>query len=162
VAARPGRFTAAYCKYLPEIESGSILAEGASPQRLESLYRALPDRPILRAHRKFLWNRSLIALRLVPARKLRCSSHFAIARSDFERINGYDERFEGWGGEDEDLAHRMMLARFHPHSLIGKSRALHLWHPSELGNRHWTQGDNVTYLNRADVAPRCSRGLIHE
>lgn len=161
-SAQPGRFTAAYCKYLPETESREVLTNGATAEQVQNLYRALPDRPILRAHRKFLWYRTLITLGLVRARKLRCSSHFAVSKGDMVAINGYDECFEGWGGEDEDMALRMMLAGLQPHSLITKSRAMHLWHPSELGGRHWTAGSNVDYLNRPGVVARCRRGLVHD
>jgi hypothetical protein len=33
----------------------------------------------------------------------------AIRRSDFERLGGYDERFEGWGYEDTDFTRRARL-----------------------------------------------------
>ncbi len=36
------------------------------------------------------------------------------ARSDFERIGGYDVVFDGWGGEDDDLYHRLQLAGVRP------------------------------------------------
>ncbi|MDD2227953.1 MAG: glycosyltransferase [Candidatus Cloacimonetes bacterium] len=32
----------------------------------------------------------------------------AILRDDYERVNGYDEKFEGWGGEDDDLGRRLL------------------------------------------------------
>jgi hypothetical protein len=32
---------------------------------------------------------------------------FGISKADFERANGFDMRFESWGGEDEDLATRL-------------------------------------------------------
>ncbi len=36
------------------------------------------------------------------------------ARADFERIGGYDVVFDGWGGEDDDLYHRLQLAGVRP------------------------------------------------
>lgn len=33
-----------------------------------------------------------------------------VARSDFERVGGYDEVMEGWGGEDDDLYARLQFA----------------------------------------------------
>jgi hypothetical protein len=45
-------------------------------------------------------------------------------------------------------------------SIIRSARALHLWHPKELGGRHWREGSNVAYLNRPNVSPRCERGLV--
>ena len=32
---------------------------------------------------------------------------FGVARADFERVNGYDMRYEGWGEEDVDIAVRL-------------------------------------------------------
>jgi hypothetical protein len=36
------------------------------------------------------------------------------ARTDFERVAGYDVVFDGWGGEDDDLYHRLQLAGVNP------------------------------------------------
>lgn len=157
--ARPGRFVGAYCKYLPQPESERLMAGDFDMNVAESLYAALPQRPIQRSHWKFNRYRLAVALRLASPRKLKCSSHFSIHRRDLEAINGYDENFRGWGGEDEDLALRMVLAGYQPYSIIRTARTLHVWHPSELGGRHWKTGDNVAYLNRSHVEVRCERGL---
>jgi len=159
-AARSGRFTAAYCKYLQERPSTELLESPLGLEALDAIYRALDQRPIDRAHQKFNWYRWLIRLGLARPRKLRCSSHFAIGRREMEAINGYDENFQGWGGEDEDMALRMMLAGYTPHSVITTARAIHVWHPMEMGTQHWSQGRNVDYLNRAGVMARCERGLV--
>lgn len=158
-AARPGRFVGAYCKYLPKEESEQLMASDFSMEHVESLYAGLPQRPISRSHWKFNRYRLAISLRLANPRKLKCSSHFSIHRRDIEAINGYDEAFRGWGGEDEDLAHRMILAGYQPYSIIDKARTLHVWHPSELGGKHWQTGNNVAYLNREHVDVRCIHGL---
>jgi hypothetical protein len=36
------------------------------------------------------------------------------ARADFERIDGYDEAFGEWGGEDDDLYHRLQASGVRP------------------------------------------------
>ena len=51
-----------------------------------------------------------------------------VSRADFQRVNGYDARFAGWGGEDVDMAVRLRRAGLRcgwagPHSTL-----LHLWH----------------------------------
>lgn len=52
---------------------------------------------------------------------------FALPRNTFERIPGFDERFEGYGGEDTDFATRLADAGvdlfFAPNA-----RAVHQWH----------------------------------
>jgi hypothetical protein len=64
-----------------------------------------------------------------------------VRASAFHRIGGMDERFEGWGGEDNDFAYRMDInsAFDHYHDPL-----LHMYHPSsavlredgELVNAH--------------------------
>ena len=52
-----------------------------------------------------------------------------VRRSDFERVNGFDTRYENWGHEDVDLAVRLR----HAGLLCGwpgaRATLLHLWHP---------------------------------
>ncbi|MEW2312334.1 condensation domain-containing protein [Streptomyces sp. NPDC006864] len=49
-------------------------------------------------------------------------------RSDaYEAVSGFDERFEGWGGEDEDIARR--LQRSGDFRRYGDAPLLHLDHP---------------------------------
>jgi len=52
---------------------------------------------------------------------------FVLSRETFEKVRGWDERFEGWGGEDQAFRCAIM-------ALVGKIEKLpstiyHLWHP---------------------------------
>jgi glycosyltransferase involved in cell wall biosynthesis len=58
-----------------------------------------------------------------------------VARTDFERVNGFDMRFEGWGGEDEDLAARLRRAGLRCGWPGTRATLLHLDHPLNKG-RH--------------------------
>jgi glycosyltransferase involved in cell wall biosynthesis len=49
-------------------------------------------------------------------------------RADFERVNGYDERYEGWGREDSDLVIRLMHAGVLQKSARFAAPVFHLWH----------------------------------
>ena len=51
-----------------------------------------------------------------------------LLRSDFERVNGYDTRFVGWGGEDVDMAVRLRRAGIRCGWAGPQSTLLHLWH----------------------------------
>jgi glycosyltransferase involved in cell wall biosynthesis len=57
------------------------------------------------------------------------SGDFSIWRSDFDRVNGFDENFCGWGGEDDDLGWRLRRAGLRLHSLMRWTYSYHLWHP---------------------------------
>jgi GT2 family glycosyltransferase len=56
-----------------------------------------------------------------------------IARGDFERVNGFDMRFTGWGGEDVDLAIRLRRAGLRCGWPGAKATLLHLWHQERKG-----------------------------
>lgn len=60
-------------------------------------------------------------------------------RSDFEAVNGFDERYVGWGHEDADLAVR--LIRYGVKRKEGRSAVpvIHLWHQE---NDRSTLSDN--------------------
>lgn len=51
-----------------------------------------------------------------------------VSRADFERVNGYDARFAGWGGEDVDMAVRLRRASLRCGWAGPQSTLLHLWH----------------------------------
>jgi glycosyltransferase involved in cell wall biosynthesis len=50
-------------------------------------------------------------------------------RDDLVVLNGFDERFEGWGREDRDLAERAFHAGLERRSLRFAGLATHLYHP---------------------------------
>jgi hypothetical protein len=57
------------------------------------------------------------------------SGDFSIWREDYQRINGFDENFCGWGGEDDDLGWRLRRAGMRLQSLMRWTYSYHLWHP---------------------------------
>lgn len=70
---------------------------------------------LFRVKQKFVW------------RGIR-SCNFAVWQSDFARVNGFDETFEGWGHEDADL-----VLRLHHLGILRKNgfmatEVFHLWH----------------------------------
>jgi glycosyltransferase involved in cell wall biosynthesis len=159
-AARPRHFAPGRCKYTTEEQARRILSEGVSDRLLEEVYRELPEEPIEKEHRRFVRYARLRKIGLGDPRKVTFGGHFSAFRNDIEAVNGYDERYAGWGAEDMDLAHRMVLAGFRGTPVIRTARVLHLWHPREMGERHWKEGGNITYFFRKDVPVYCEKGLF--
>lgn len=96
-----------------------------------------------------------------PTKPRLFGNNIGIWRSDYEKVNGYDERFEGWGCEDDDLRLRLRQAGIRIRSILGHTFTYHLWHPNESTNpTHWRQGPNVAYLRRAARLTRCRNGLV--
>jgi len=56
------------------------------------------------------------------------SCNFAVWKADFEKVNGFDETFEGWGHEDADLVLRMHHAGFQRRNGYLGTEVYHLWH----------------------------------
>jgi len=56
--------------------------------------------------------------------------HLSCWLRDLQKVNGFDESFEGWGREDSDLVARLFHAGIYRLDLRGMP-VLHLWHKEE-------------------------------
>jgi hypothetical protein len=75
---------------------------------------------------------------------------FVITRENFEKVGGFDERFIGWGGEDDAFSHSVQ-------TLCGKlvnldGEIFHLWHPSSSYESNPNGKANANLLNRYERA----------
>jgi len=86
--------------------------------------------------------------------------NIGIWRSDYERINGFDEHFVGWGLEDTDLQWRLARHGIRFRSSMGWTCTCHLWHPPSSTFVHKARGtDNEAYLRRPGRLSVCRHGL---
>jgi glycosyltransferase involved in cell wall biosynthesis len=86
-------------------------------------------------HRKINRIFPLIRLGNIPLRKLRPTRwqgvrafNLAVWKEDFFNVNGFDERFQGWGHEDADLAVRLINNQVKRKDGQFSLPVLHLWH----------------------------------
>ena len=115
-------------------------------------------RRMARQHRKAAWYN---LLRHATKPKL-IGNNIGIWRDDYERINGYDEQFVGWGCEDDDLRLRLRQAGLRIQSVMNRTFTYHLWHPYDPSAAlEWKAGANVKYLQRCSRLTRCLHGLVH-
>jgi hypothetical protein len=77
----------------------------------------VPDRPGAAPNREGMGERIVFA-----------GGVFLIARAAFVRLGGWDERFRGWGGEDDAMSYRIERARL-PVLELDTRAAVHLAHP---------------------------------
>ena len=79
-------------------------------------------------------------------------------REDFIKINGYDEYFEGWGGEDGDFGSRLQRSGLSKIHLKFAGIVYHLWHEDKY---MYNREKNFAYsLRPDDEAPiRCENGV---
>jgi hypothetical protein len=73
---------------------------------------------------------------------------FLIQREWLVRLGGFDERFRGWGGEDDAMTQKLRRSGVAMEHIDGPP-ALHLWHPrspaTTFGHPHYA--DNVALLD---------------
>ena len=83
-----------------------------------------------------------------------------IWRCDFEAVNGFDEDFQGWGCEDDDLGLRLRGAGIRIATIVRETCVCHLWHPLDpTAPVSWRDGQNVGRL--AEPRPvRCVNGFF--
>jgi glycosyltransferase involved in cell wall biosynthesis len=160
--AKSGRFIAGACKYLTEEQSRIVLDSTLSSDLIEQYYGELPDKELIVQHRRFIKRTLLIKLHLASPVKQSLGGHLSLYKKDIEYINGYNENFTGWGGEDEDLGIRLVAAGIHGISAVRYARVLHVWHPSELKktkNIVWRTGTLSDYFHRKKIPFVCENGL---
>jgi glycosyltransferase involved in cell wall biosynthesis len=111
-------------------------AQWRAARRAEDINRTLP----------------LAHLALGPLRKLAArrwqrvrTCNLGVHRADFQRVQGFDETFEGWGFEDSDLAVRLLNAGVRRKEGAFATGVLHLWH-RENDRRH--EGRNWELLQQ--------------
>lgn len=79
-------------------------------------------------------------------------------REHVTQVNGYDERFEGWGPEDREFATRLMHLGLKRNYIRHRAIAFHLYHSSRAptGDNPYDALLQETQQNRST---RCARGL---
>ena len=71
-----------------------------------------------------------------------------VSRADFERVNGRDMRYQGWGEEDRDLAERLGKIGLRCGFPGPGATLFHLWHPTSK------QRKNVALLEETEASDR--------
>lgn len=70
----------------------------------------------------------------------------AINKSDFEKINGYDEKFIGWGAEDDDVGSRLYKIGLEGYNPFLNDYAIHLYHDrATIANKGVKEQANYEY-----------------
>ena len=96
-------------------------------------------------------NREGIAERIVL-----CGGMFLIRAAAFALIGAWDERFRGWGGEDDAMTLKIQRARLATVELDERP-AVHLWHPRPHGSTydhpHYAENHGLVqrYLRYSDA-----------
>jgi glycosyltransferase involved in cell wall biosynthesis len=111
--------------------------------KLPQLLLRWPD--LGRVRRKFTWRRIK-------------GCNLGVWRADFERVNGFDESFEGWGHEDADLVVRLFHAGVRRKDGAFATEVFHLWHP-EAQRDFESSNRRVVHERAATSMTQAAKGL---
>lgn len=143
--------------FLDRDPTAALTTEDVASGRYRSIlpaseYRSLRWRAL--KDRIYTWTRLKERPKVVTA-------NLAVPRIGFEAINGLDERFVGWGHEDEDLRRRLVNRGYEVRPATN-AQVCHLWH-QQVSSFHGKvkYGDNVPYFKRGFFLSRCRNGLTH-
>ncbi|MEP7185405.1 MAG: glycosyltransferase family 2 protein [Rhodanobacter sp.] len=84
------------------------------------------------------------------------SCNMSCWREDLLRVNGFDERMEGYGAEDRELVARLENAGLRRRQLKWAALAVHFWHPS----RAQPEVDDPSLPNNRILAETIESGRI--
>lgn len=153
-AIRPGRIAGGDSYRLGESETAALTMDDIRAGRFTAAVPGVERRRLALKAR----HAKVYELLRLPMRPRVYGNAIGIARSDYERINGFDEAFVGWGLEDRDLQLRaeklgIRVTGMFQHAFV------HQWHavdPSWVRNAVGTENDR--YYRRRDVPPACRQG----
>jgi glycosyltransferase involved in cell wall biosynthesis len=156
--ARRGHYTQGVRINLDERTSRRLLTDPASaPQRFPSV----TARGRFGIRRLALWHAPALQplLRRVGTGLLAVKScNQGFWREDLIAVNGWDERFEGWGPEDKELCARLEHHGVHRQALLAGGIACHLHHPpASRGRRAFNESLLAETLAARSV--RCAQGV---
>lgn len=77
-------------------------------------------------------------------------------KDDILAINGYDEFYEGWGGEDGDLGRRLQLYGLKKRHLKFAGIVFHLWHDDKY---MYNKEKNFKHSYRTETKIVCEEGV---
>ncbi len=142
--------------FLDEETSLALTPKDVAENRFTEL---LPPREMRRLRWRALKNHFYSWTRLKERPKV-VTANLGMAKSAFEEVNGLDERFVGWGHEDEDLRRRLVRRGYQIRSVLTSALVCHLWHRQVESFRGRVKyGDNVDYFRRGFYLSRCRKGL---
>ncbi|HET8764339.1 MAG TPA: glycosyltransferase family 2 protein [Rhodanobacter sp.] len=90
------------------------------------------------------------------------SCNMSFWRDDLVRVNGFDERMEGYGAEDRELVARLENAGLRRRALKWAALAVHLWHTSRAQpdvDDMSLPNNRLFHATRTQGITRCEQGI---
>ena len=75
---------------------------------------------------------------------------YAVMKSDYLKVNGYDENYNGWGEEDDDFGNRLYVAGVKGKELKTPNMQIHLWHYSDP-TKKYSMNEEYYYKRKREI-----------
>jgi glycosyltransferase involved in cell wall biosynthesis len=157
--AKPRQFVVGNPIRLTQPQSDLITDEMITLGDFNSVLTAMQRNMTKKQHRKELVYSVLYRLKLRRIGPKLRGGIVGFNKSDFIKVNGYDEKFEGWGNEDDDLGVRLYASGVRGANPFIEEYSLHLYHQrfhqGERANKTY-QKKRMREINRKNF--RCTYG----
>ena len=153
--ARPRAFSLAKVVYVAEPQMAAATPDAIRAGHMDRLLTTWRRLDLA------LWDlkyRQWLAFR-TPNRPKMNGANFAAWRADLWAVNGFDNRFVGYGYEDNDLRRRLLVSGLRIRLAVRQAVTFHLWEKKKA----YEAGDagirNKAYAERPDASTICEDGI---
>lgn len=143
----------------PRVHAEALVSGTARAEIDRALSCAMPELRVReRRFARHVWMRRWVPWALDAHKPKIIGGHHAVSWGALRAVNGYDERFEGYGYDDDDLARRLHRLGARVVLAITSIHAFHLWHPTRAAGRPTQTPGYATFCE--PWTARCGRGIV--
>ena len=136
-----------------EEEKDIILKKIELSNKYEELLKALPKNYLESVNKTLKTDRKRRILNILKLSKRGIKlvgMSYAVMKSDYLKVNGYDENYNGWGEEDDDFGNRLYVAGVKGKELKTPNMQIHLWHYSDPTKKH-SMNEEYYYKRKKEI-----------
>ena len=136
-----------------EKEKNTILEKIESSNKYEDLLQPLPTHYLVSVNKTLRTDRKRRILNILKLSKRGIKlvgMSYAVMKSDYLKVNGYDENYNGWGEEDDDFGNRLYVAGIKGKELKTPNMQIHLWHYSDPTKKH-SMNEEYYYKRKKEI-----------
>ena len=136
-----------------EKEKNTILEKIESSNKYEDLLKPLPTHYLVSVNKTLRTDRKRRILNILKLSKRGIKlvgMSYAVMKSDYLKVNGYDENYNGWGEEDDDFGNRLYVADIKGKELKTPNMQIHLWHYSDPTKKH-SMNEEYYYKRKKEI-----------
>ena len=136
-----------------EKEKNTILEKIESSNKYEDPLKPLPTHYLVSVNKTLRTDRKRRILNILKLSKRGIKlvgMSYAVMKSDYLKVNGYDENYNGWGEEDDDFGNRLYVAGIKGKELKTPNMQIHLWHYSDPTKKH-SMNEEYYYKRKKEI-----------